>query len=322
MEEKDLKAYFTRIGVNFECGNVEPNFLTLKTLQLAHLQHIPFENLDVVHGRKISMDVPDIVKKLIYQRRGGYCFEQNTLFQEVLKLIGFEVTPLISRIRWNKPPGILTPYTHIVLEVKTPNSVRYLVDVGFGGLGSSVPLRFDTEEPQETDSIYRLLQVTSTTTISINNTDISGSKLSATCAANSNNSNSQCDSATMVQIYLTEKWVDMMLIRMEATPLVDQQQINWFCCTYPTAMWVTRLFVARMIDGSERHHILNNQYVIRHASGEVTRTVITSVHHLLSLLDTVFGIDLSLLEATGSSDGFNCSFKESCTKWLTLPVPL
>jgi N-hydroxyarylamine O-acetyltransferase len=50
-------------------------------------------------------------------------------------------------IRYNKPEDLVTTFTHMLLCVKVEGA-EFLVDVGFGGIGSLVPLRLDTEEPQ------------------------------------------------------------------------------------------------------------------------------------------------------------------------------
>ena len=72
----DLKAYATRIE---HSGDFTPTLTTLRDLHLAHATHIPFENLDILLGRPIRLDLESITAKLIDARRGGYCFEQNAL---------------------------------------------------------------------------------------------------------------------------------------------------------------------------------------------------------------------------------------------------
>ena len=75
----------------------------------AQSRAIAFENFDVVMGKRISMAGPDVEKKLVDEQRGGYCWEQNTLLSMTLEEIGFDVVPLLCRVRWNKvaaQPGL------------------------------------------------------------------------------------------------------------------------------------------------------------------------------------------------------------------------
>ena len=77
----DLDAYFARVGYR---GPRHASLETLEALHLAHATSIPFENLDILLGRGIQLDVPSLQRKLIAGRRGGYCFEQNLLLATAL----------------------------------------------------------------------------------------------------------------------------------------------------------------------------------------------------------------------------------------------
>jgi len=82
----DLHAYLERIGYD---GPVEPTLEVLDALHLAHATTIPFENIDILLGRPIRLDLPSLQDKLVRDRRGGYCFEHNTLFAAALEAVGF-----------------------------------------------------------------------------------------------------------------------------------------------------------------------------------------------------------------------------------------
>jgi N-hydroxyarylamine O-acetyltransferase len=94
-ESFDLDLYFARIGYS---GPHTSTLDVLSNLQQLHARAIPFENLDPLIGRHVSLRQKDLAAKLIGNRRGGYCFEQNTLFAKVLLRLGFHVTPLIARV--------------------------------------------------------------------------------------------------------------------------------------------------------------------------------------------------------------------------------
>src|SRR5207344_183669 len=82
----DLDAYLARVGYH---GPVEPRLEVLDALHLAHATTIPFENLDILLGRPIRLDLPSLQGKLVRDRRDGYCFEHNMLFAAALADVGF-----------------------------------------------------------------------------------------------------------------------------------------------------------------------------------------------------------------------------------------
>lgn len=130
----DLPAYLRRIGLE---SPPSPTLEGLFSLHRAHAASIPFENLDILLGRGISLDLPSLEAKLVAARRGGYCFEQNTLFAAALTALGFPVTPLGARVRLGgRTDG---PRTHMLLSVAASGR-NWLCDVGFGGGGPWEPL--------------------------------------------------------------------------------------------------------------------------------------------------------------------------------------
>src|SRR4051812_17349400 len=96
----DLKEYAARVGYT---GEFTPTVETLKALHLAHATHIPFENLDVLLGRPIRLDIDSLWAKLVNGGRGGYCFEHNALFAGVLEAAGFRVRRLAGRVGAARP---------------------------------------------------------------------------------------------------------------------------------------------------------------------------------------------------------------------------
>ena len=118
-----LDAYLKRIGV-VDAG--PPDVPLLRQLHAAHLAAIPFENLDILLGRGISLDLEHVFDKLVARRRGGYCFEQNTLFMTMLRELGFAVTPMEARVRSGST--VLRARTHMVLAVEAGER-QWLADV-------------------------------------------------------------------------------------------------------------------------------------------------------------------------------------------------
>jgi N-hydroxyarylamine O-acetyltransferase len=124
----DVDQYCDRIG---HAGRRDPSTATLAELQLAHLTHVPFENLHVFHRRGVQVDVDWSYSKIVEQRRGGWCFELNGCFGALLRALGYTVEILSSRTN-NPSSGAMSPeFDHLALLVYV-DSHRYLVDVGWG----------------------------------------------------------------------------------------------------------------------------------------------------------------------------------------------
>lgn len=125
-----LSAYLARIGVSEPPS--APTWEALATLQRAHLTHVPFENLDIGLGRPIRLDHESVVRKVVSDRRGGYCFELNGLFATLLTTTGYAVELLSARVS-RAGGGLSEEFDHLALLVRSPHlSQPHLVDVGFG----------------------------------------------------------------------------------------------------------------------------------------------------------------------------------------------
>jgi len=131
----DLDAYFTRIGWS---GSTSPTFDTLAGLLRAHMAAIPFENLDVLLGRRVRLDLEGVQEKLVRSRRGGYCFEHGTLFAAALEGLGFRPTRHTARVVLIATRET-SPRTHMFLVVPLPEG-RFVVDPGFGALAPATPV--------------------------------------------------------------------------------------------------------------------------------------------------------------------------------------
>lgn len=135
----DLDAYFARIKY---VGPRNADLETFQELHLCQLKSIPFENLNIHIGRKISSDPKAVEDKLLRSKRGGYCFEQNVLLLHVLRALGYKVTPLTARVLMGKPTDRVSGLTHILLRVECEGR-SWLADVGFGHYGPPKPLLLD-----------------------------------------------------------------------------------------------------------------------------------------------------------------------------------
>ncbi|WP_170975322.1 arylamine N-acetyltransferase family protein [Martelella alba] len=131
----DLDAYLQRIDWQ---GTVRTDLDTLTGLLGAHMRAIPFENLDVLLGRRIDLGLASLQQKLVQARRGGYCFEHVTLFAAAMGQIGFRVSCHLARVVL-AAPKTESSRTHMFALVHLPEG-RFVADPGFGGPASVIPL--------------------------------------------------------------------------------------------------------------------------------------------------------------------------------------
>lgn len=134
----DVNAYLTRIGA----GPPEaPSPAALKALHQRHLYSVPWENLDIYRGVRLSLDESEMIDKVVRQRRGGSCTELNTAFAWLLRNLGYRVTILGGDLAVG-PDSYGQPNHHMLLLVDFgPDQPQYIADVGYGA-GCLHPLPF------------------------------------------------------------------------------------------------------------------------------------------------------------------------------------
>ncbi len=250
----DLDAYCARIGYD---GPREPSLAVLSALHALHPAAMPFENLDPLLGRPVRLDPPSLQAKLVGQRRGGYCFEHNALFQAALQALGFAVTPLIARVVWMAPPEAPTgPRTHMLLRVDLAEG-PYIADVGFGGHIVSAPLRLAPDVEQATaEAVLRLVP----------------------------------DGAELVlQTCLPAGWTAMYRFGLEPAFAADYEVGNWYTSTHPTSLFTFALLAERLTP-AVRASLFNTRLTRRHADGRTEERVLASAAELARVLEQDFAI--------------------------------
>lgn len=251
----DLDAYFARLGYT-GARAAEPG--VLRALLAAHVQAVPFENLAVLLGRRIDLQPSAIADKLVTRRRGGYCFEHNSLFRDVLRALGFRVTPLLARVRWQVPAEVRTPLTHMVLRVDVDGR-PWLVDAGFGSVGATAPLALDTEAEQVTSHDRRRLICR-------------GSHI-----------------VHQVAFGTESDWRDVYEFTLEPPAPLDFELGNWYSCTHPRAHFLNNLVVT-LVRPEGRVAIFNREFTVRDLAGRAKTRPIGSRDELLGLLADPFGL--------------------------------
>jgi N-hydroxyarylamine O-acetyltransferase len=250
----DLDAYFQRIGYR---GPREPTLAVLHALTAAHSCAIPFENLDVLSGCPISLDVGALFSKLVERRRGGYCFEQNGLFLAVLAALGFDVTAHSARVRLDRPRDFIPPRTHVFLRVMLGDT-PWLTDVGVGGMSLTSAIRLDTDREQSTPHEERRIVREGT--------------------------------KSFHQVRLESGWSDVYEFTGEDMPPIDRLLGNWFTSTHPESHFKNRLLVARAEADGRRVTLLNDTFKIRERDGRARAQQVASADELLGILEQHFGL--------------------------------
>jgi N-hydroxyarylamine O-acetyltransferase len=136
----DLRTYLDRIDFH---DSVIVDRDVLYKLQKKHLLNIPFENLDIHYGKKISLSITDIYQKVVTEKRGGFCYELNGLFHQLLTQIGFNAKIVSARVH-TKNAEYSPEYDHLAIIVNLENK-EFLVDVGFGKF-SLEPLKLEMSQ--------------------------------------------------------------------------------------------------------------------------------------------------------------------------------
>jgi N-hydroxyarylamine O-acetyltransferase len=252
----DLDAYCERIGFR---GPREPTLPTLNAIVCAHVQTIPFENLDVLLGRPIELEPEALMRKLVHARRGGYCFEHNSLLLCVLTELGFEAQPLSARVRYQRPREFTPARTHLFVRVELAES--WLVDVGVGAMSPTAALRLAETGPQVTPHEPRRLL--------------------------------REDGLIYHQVQFGEEWHDVCEFTLEAMPPIDRVVANWYTSTHPASHFKNRLLVARALPEGGRVGLLNRELSLRGRDGQAERRVIASPEALLDVLAEHFGLQFA-----------------------------
>ncbi|MGW7100854.1 arylamine N-acetyltransferase family protein [Streptomyces sp. NPDC054838] len=262
-DELDLDGYLARIGIrgDGEGGSrgrePRPDLETLYAVHRAHTATIPFESLDVTLGRPVALDVKTLQDKLVHRRRGGYCYEQNSLLAAALQRIGFEVSGRGAR---NRARGDrLLPVTHAVLVV-TVEGEPWLCDAGFGYPGpfEPVPLGRPGAEVRQGESTYAVHQE---------------------------------EGDVLVLRRLQEgAWRDLYAFTPQPYHPVDYVVLNHYSSSHPRSAFLGKVIVQR--PGEDvRVALLGRELTHWYPDGRVVRRIVAP-EELIPLLDREFGLRL------------------------------
>ena len=239
-EGMNLEKYFDRIGYH---PSETPSVSQLHTLTRAHVQSIPFENLDVLAGVPISLEPDAVFDKLITNRRGGYCFEHNGLFIRVLSALGYSVETMGARVRLRCSSRDEIPArTHLFVRVALDGQ-QWLTDVGFGGFSlTSALLWQDGLEQQTPHDLRRVVQ--------------EGGRW-------------------FHQVWQPDGWQDLYEFDGQPMHASDQKMANWYTSTHPDSTFMGQRIMAIAGSDGSRYSMLDNELRHRQPDGELVSRTLT-----------------------------------------------
>jgi N-hydroxyarylamine O-acetyltransferase len=256
----DLDGYLDRTGYR---GSLEPTAATLAGLHRRHVEAIPFENLEIMLGRPVNLDLASLQAKLVARRRGGYCYEHNLLFAAVLERLGYAFTGLSARVTMGT--GKLRPLTHMCLRVEA-EGVAWLADVGFGGDGllEPVPMRPGPRVRQGAGEWEYAVA-------------------------------DQGGGAWALRSLRPAGWLELYTFTLEARWPVDYTVFNWYTSTYPGSPFTQRPVVQKVGDDLRRSLVGDELVLIRPGWAREARTVDPA--DLPDIMAADFGVELTAAEA-------------------------
>jgi N-hydroxyarylamine O-acetyltransferase len=250
----DLDGYLRRIGF---AGEAWPDLATLAAIHARHVAAIPFEGIDPLLGRPARLDLASLQAKMVLGRRGGYCFEQNTLFKAALEAIGFEVTVLAGRVAWAGDEAPVGARSHMILAVDLPEG-RYIADVGFGAHLLDAPLRFLPDIEQRTAwALYRI--------------ERDGSEFALAARYG-------------------DRWRRAYVFDLTPQLPADCAMANWYTSTNPESLF-TAVLIAERLCPEVRRNLVNTWLTERWRDGRVDERNIASATELDQVLDQLFDIE-------------------------------
>lgn len=251
----NVEAYLSRIGLDRR--DIRCDLDTLRTLQLQHLLNVRFENLDIHWKVPIVLDTERFYAKIVERKRGGYCYELNGLFNELLKALGFH-THLVSGRVFMGERGYSPDFDHMGIVVKIGDD-EYLADVGFGDF-ASVPLKLDpsAEQADREGTFY------------VRPTE---------------------HGEFEIEKLIDDKWTPELLFGRSSHDLAEFAARNEFQQHSPDSHFTKRK-ICSILTGDGRKTLTNNKFIVTRKK-ERREVDITSPDHFSDVLEREFGIQTS-----------------------------
>ncbi|WP_077342642.1 arylamine N-acetyltransferase family protein [Pseudocolwellia agarivorans] len=244
---KELKLSFNKSDLSF-----------LNKLQSAHVAKYSFNNLAVLLGENIKIDSESVFKKIVIEGRGGYCFEHNKLVYDTLQDLGYNVRLLLAKVVSNVEQE--APRTHRITLVNL-NNEYYIVDAGFGPLGSIYPIKLALDKVQSQGFYHYRVQQSETKEYSF-------------------------------EIEKNGEFSTLYCFNLKTYTEADCTVSNFYSYQYPEAVFVNNLVVCNKLENDI--YSLRNGLFFHITKDNKTEVRITSPSLLQSLLLKHFTINLTI----------------------------
>jgi N-hydroxyarylamine O-acetyltransferase len=252
----DLSGYLQRIDFK---GERNSTLATLRDVVLRHTLSIPFENIDALTGKRVSLDPLDVERKLLFQGRGGWCFEQNLLLGNALRALGFTVEDLAARVVWGRAVDAVAPRTHRVLKVIAEER-DWIVDAGFGVQTLTGALDLASDDVQSTPhEPFRLRRL---------------------------------GAERVMESLVGGEWAPLFRFDLQPQLPVDFEAANFQLVHDSTSHFTQGLRVSR-VTPTGRHVLRGFELGFHALSGGTQRQILSDTRSVLRSLREVFGIDTS-----------------------------
>lgn len=256
MNENDLRLYLQKIGFAFQ---VKPNLMTLKKLQNLHQQTFAFENLYPFLKIPVLLDWVSLRDKFLIHHRGGYCFEQNLMFSEVLKFIGFQVKWTLARVHSDE---IELGRTHLLLLVEIEGKT-YLSDVGFGGWVYAEPLELVASvEQKNLTHLYRI---------------------------------DHQEGEYQVKVNFQNSWQTLYSFNLNQYLMADIRVANWYTSTHPLSHFTHQLVLAIRDENQTKMTLRNGLFSIYEIGQEPIKKELKNGEELTEVIERYFHVEVSQL---------------------------
>ena len=255
MNQQQIDRYLERIGFD---GPINQDGDTLDRLIWAHISTVPFESLDLhEYGIVPSLNIDDLYEKFVVNRRGGYCFEQNTIFGQLLNDLGFPTYATVVRLLG--PPGFpLFPYSHKGLVSEAEGKVWYC-DVGYGGPGPKGAVEIRDGEQVVGGVTYRG---------TIRPDDF------------------------FIERKTEDGWANVLYFAQRPIEPCDFEPLNFYCAMRPDSGFrLNRTVNLTLPNGSKA---LSGKHFTLRVDGNITERDIETPEELEELLREEFGIDIHI----------------------------
>ena len=258
MNQKEASLYLKRL--HYE-DTVQPGADALGKLIRAHLEQVPFENLDIFDFGKVpDLKEESLFDKIIVRKRGGVCFELNLLFLSLLECLNYRVYPVAARILWNKTE--MPPLSHAGLVAEADGELFYC-DVGYGGPGPKGLIALRQGEQEVDGCRFRFLRMS--------------------------------DGDYRLERLHHGEWKALLQFTDHPVRRLDFQVLNYYCARNPIIMFTYKRVINLCTPKGSK--ALTDMELTVHENGEVRQTVYKDLKDLEKGLEDEFGLRVSLADS-------------------------